>query len=216
MIENIIILSIIKCEYITKGDKRILIKIVLASESPRRKELLERIGLKFQVLPSSINEYFDNTLNVHDTAIDLSFQKAYDVAKIVDNKDAIVVGADTLVVYDGKYLGKPKDVNNAFETLKMLQGNWHEVITGFSIINNKTSEVIKDYEETRVKMISLDDLTIKKYIMTKEPMDKAGSYGIQGKGSILIERIEGCYYNVMGLPLPKVARIFMKFGIELF
>ena len=121
----------------------------------------------------------------------LAFQKAYDISKLYPDK--IVIGADTIVVYDGQVLGKPKDNDDAFRILKLLNGNEHNVITGISLIQNSSNIKIVDYESTF------------------EPMDKAGAYGIQGQGALLVEKINGCYLNVVGLPLVKLDFLLNKF-----
>ena len=139
----------------------------------------------------------------------LAFQKAYDISKLYPDK--IVIGADTIVVYDGQVLGKPKDNDDAFRILKLLNGNEHNVITGISLIQNSSNIKIVDYESTLVKFRFLSDKEINNYIETFEPMDKAGAYGIQGQGALLVEKINGCYLNVVGLPLVKLDFLLNKF-----
>ncbi len=196
-------------------------KIVLASASPRRSELLKQIGIDFKVISSDVEENIDENMPAENIVESLSYQKALDIAKKINNdcldsKDnPLVIGADTIVVKDGKILGKPKSISHAYEMLKALQGHWHEVITGVTIVDSNDSKFISDFEKTKVKMKKLDDDTIYRYIETKEPLDKAGSYGIQKIGALFIERIEGCYFNVVGLPLVKTSMILDKFGVKI-
>lgn len=188
-------------------------RIILASASPRRSELLRRIQLDFTIIPSNVEEVVDERLEGAEIVKAIASQKAWDVATKLQEK-ALVIGADTVVMKDG-VLGKPKDKNQAFAMLKRLQGEWHEVFTGVAVIDSGTGKVSQGYEKTRVKMRSLSEDTIIRYIETGEPMDKAGAYGIQGWGSLLVERIEGCYFNVVGLPLVKLSNVLEEFGVKL-
>ncbi len=188
-------------------------EIVLASASPRRSELLRGIGIDFKVIPSNTDESFDPGLMPEEIAQMLSYRKALSVAEYLKN-DSIVIGADTIVVKDG-ILGKPRNKEEAFEMLKNLQGNWHEVITGVTLIASVGFEYIKSFEKTRVKMRPLSDGEIESYISTGEPMDKAGAYGIQRVGALLIEKIEGCYFNVVGLPLHRLNSMLEDFSVFL-
>jgi len=189
---------------------------ILASASPRRAELLNKIGLEFTIIPSNIEEVIDDKDAPADIVKKLSEQKAQDVAeKIRDNGvETIVIGADTIVVTD-KILGKPVSREHAFEMLNMLQGRRHKVITGVTIVNTKTFETISDIEETYVYMRKLTPEEINTYLDTGEPFDKAGAYGIQGIGSLIIEKIEGCYFNVVGFPLSKFSKMLLNFNIKL-
>ncbi|HEY9060316.1 MAG TPA: Maf family protein [Pseudobacteroides sp.] len=187
--------------------------IILASASPRRSELLKRIGLEFKIIPSDIDEANIGNLEPASYTVDLARKKALDIANKT-NISSLIIAADTIVVKDG-ILGKPSDENEAFEMLKVLQGQWHEVITGVSVIDSGSKKGITDYEKTLVKMTSLSDMEIKAYIKSGEPMDKAGSYGIQGLGAMIVERIEGCYFNVVGLPLNKLNVMMRSFGVNL-
>lgn len=188
-------------------------KIVLASASPRRSELLKQINLEFKVIPSSLDEIINEELSIEDIVQTLAFEKASDIAKQL-NGNYLVIGADTVVVKN-EILGKPKDEEHAFTMLKTLQGEWHDVLTGIAVVDASSQKFVLGYELTHVKMKQLSDDTINSYIRTGEPMDKAGSYGIQGLGSILIERIEGCYFNVVGLPLLKLSNILEEFGVKI-
>ncbi|OPJ55526.1 nucleoside triphosphate pyrophosphatase [Alkalithermobacter paradoxus] len=189
--------------------------IVLASSSPRRIELLSNLNLEFKVLKSEIDENVNNKDEPFITAVSLSLQKALDVASRVD-KDDIVIGADTIVVFEGEILGKPNDEKQAYDTLKKLSGKYHTVVTGISIIRLSDNKKITDYVSTSVKMKELDSEKIKRYIQTKEPMDKAGAYGIQGYGALLVEKIDGDYFNVVGLPLAKLEEnLYRHFNINI-
>ena len=186
--------------------------IILASASPRRAELLKLLKLEFDVIPSYIDETINEKLNTQDTVKKLAYEKAADIANRAGIK-GLVIGADTVVVKND-ILGKPKNFEDALEMLMKLQGHWHEVLTGIAVMNTLTRKTVIEYELTRVKMKQLSEETIRSYIRTGEPMDKAGAYGIQGLGSILIERIEGCYFNVVGLPLQKLSLVLEDFGVK--
>ncbi|MDI3480496.1 MAG: nucleoside triphosphate pyrophosphatase [Tepidanaerobacteraceae bacterium] len=188
-------------------------KLILASASPRRRFLLSQLGIDFTVEPSTEEENIDTSTQPHILAADLAESKAMNVA--MRHKDSLVLGADTIVAIDGRILGKPKDSKQAAEMLSLLSGRWHYVYTGLALIDTESGKQIKDYEESRVRFKNLTSREIKNYINTGEPFDKAGAYGIQGKGSLFIEKIEGCYYNIVGLPLFKLNTMLLKFGIEL-
>jgi len=190
--------------------------IILASSSPRRYELLKQIGLEFEVIPSDVDEDVDLIHAPEELVKELAHRKAVSVARMLNQqcpeRDALVIGADTIVVKGG-VLGKPENEHRAYEMLKSLGGDWHDVITGVSVVDSCSLRSVTDFEKTRVKMRELDDRIIHNYIGTGEPLDKAGAYGIQGMGALLVERIEGCYFNVVGLPLLKLCRMLEKFGI---
>ncbi|KAG8225025.1 hypothetical protein J437_LFUL000002 [Ladona fulva] len=182
-------------------------RIILASGSPRRKDILNQVGLKYEVLPST----FEENLNPNDYshpyefATDTAYHKAREVFNRTSRdeiKPDLVIGMDTVVVCDGKMFGKPRDTNDAFKMLKKLSGTSHEVYTG--VVCLAPDRVIKFHERTEVVMAKVADEIIEGYIKTGEPMDKAGGYGIQGLGGSLIEKIDGDYYNVMGLPLHRL------------
>ena len=178
-----------------------LISNILASSSPRRKEILEQIRFEFSVSPSKINEDFNIDLPPEAFTEHWAREKAKDVAK--DYPDSLVIGADTVVFLDGKILGKPKDNESSKKMLLSLSGKTHEVITGVSLINIDSELDITFNERTYVSINTLSYKDICKYIEVYEPIDKAGSYGIQDGFSIHVERIKGCYYNIMGLPVSK-------------
>lgn len=186
-------------------------EIVLASASPRRLELLKQIGLEFTVCPAHVNETVDKHLEAQDIVKKLSMDKALKVAESLKG-DFIVIGSDTVVWCD-EILGKPKSKEQAFDMLSKLSGRWHKVYTGICVVDSEGKKTV-DYEVTDVKIRKLEVNEINGYINTKEPMDKAGGYGIQGIGALLVERIEGCYFNVVGLPLTKFANILGKYGVN--
>lgn len=184
-------------------------RIILASGSPRRRELLERYNLNINVIESNINEKINFGETPEQIAMSLALQKALYVSK--DYPDDIVIGADTIVVNMGQILGKPMNDEDAYIMLKNLSGRTHYVITGISILSINSNIKIIDYESTLVKFKDLSDGRINNYIKSGEPMDKAGSYDIQGLGAILVENIDGCYSNVVGLPLSKIDYLLSRF-----
>ena len=173
--------------------------IILASGSPRRKQLLEQINLEFEVVPSQIYEDFSLNLSPTDFVEYYAQEKAKDVANSYPDK--WVIGADTIVVFESHILGKPKNEKDSFQMLKRLSGNTHQVITGVSIQNIKQDISDSFHERTNVTFNTLSDNIINYYIKTYKPFDKAGSYGIQDWFSVCVNRIDGCFYNVMGFPL---------------
>ncbi|MBR2591205.1 MAG: septum formation inhibitor Maf [Clostridia bacterium] len=183
---------------------------ILASASPRRKELLTQAGFSFEVIPSTCDESALQGLNAKDMVEALAYQKAMDVYTM--HPDKTVLGADTVVCFDGEILGKPKDKEDAFRMLKMLSGQTHEVRTGFALLSKKAEFVSS--EAAMVTFFHLTDEQIHNYIQTGEPMDKAGAYGIQGKGAVLVRSVLGDYFNVVGLPIATVARALAALGIH--
>ncbi len=178
-----------------------ILKFILASASERRKELLSRIVRDFEVRVSDFDEDSVQVNNDIEKYVKiLSEGKAKSVA-LNCSKDSIIIGADTIVVIDNKVLGKPKDKNDAFRMLKALSNNVHRVYSGVTVINNTTKVIKSECLYTEVYFSELSDEEIWKYIETEECLDKAGAYGIQGFGGVFVKRINGCYYNVVGLPL---------------
>lgn len=189
-------------------------QMILASASPRRRELLQGLGVPFEVMSSDIEEKINTELSAPKIAKELAYQKAKDVSNKLDG-DYIVIGADTIVEYN-RILGKPKDADEAYQMLKLLSGKIHRVITGFAVIDCRTKKEIVDFEVTNVYFNHLSDEEINRYIETKEPMDKAGAYGIQGKASLFVSKIEGDYFNVVGLPIFKLGVVLRNhFDINL-
>ena len=189
-----------------------MMKIILASASPRRKQLLEQMGLKFDVITSNTKEQMPYGLDTEEIPVELAYKKAVDVSSCV-SQPAIIIGADTVVVKD-EILGKPKNEEEARQMLLKLQGKTHEVITGLAIVNTRTGIIKKGYEKTLVEMAPLSLQEIEHYVQTGEPMDKAGAYGIQGLAGIFISKITGCYFNVMGLPIHRLWSMLKEFGIN--
>lgn len=188
--------------------------IILASASPRRKELLEQIGVIFTVKPSSCEEIITDTDSAK-IVVSLSQQKAIDIAQ--NENDAIIIGSDTIVSIDNCILGKPKDKEDAYRMLKLLQGNTHQVYTGVTVIHlhGDKSEVYSFYSSTDVSFYEMTDDQIYNYIESGEPMDKAGAYGIQGKSAIYIKDINGDYNTVVGLPVAMLYQTLRLKGIDL-
>jgi septum formation protein len=186
--------------------------LILASSSPRRKELLKMLGIEFEVIPSFVDEVRFHAESPEDFALRASTEKALLVARNLEG-DSVVIGADTIVVVDGEILGKPRDKEEAKSMLGKISGREHKVITGFSIVKPKTEILHTEYLESRVKIKALAPWEIEGYIKTGEPMDKAGAYGAQGIGAFIIEEIKGSYTNVVGLPLSQLVDALTKLGI---
>jgi len=189
-------------------------KIILASTSPRRHELAKTMGLDFEVVPSKFEEDMSLKLSPEKLVMELAFGKANDVAKRFN--EGIIIGCDTIVAVGKKVLGKPKSEKDAFKMLKSYSGKSHKVLSGIAIIDCKTKKYIKDFETTKVYFTKLSDKEINSYIKTKEPMDKAGAYGIQDLSSIFIKKIDGCYFNVVGFPVHLIYKSLQKFNINIF
>jgi len=189
--------------------------IILASASPRRKEILENANVKFDVVKSTIDEVILDQELPSQVVMRLAFEKCMDIAS--KNKNDLVIGADTIVVLDDIILGKPKDKEDATSMIKKLSGKTHQVITGISLVNLSVNKKIIDYVVSNVKFKDLSEEDIKDYIQTNESLDKAGSYGIQGYGAILVEEIQGDYFNIVGLPISRLSDLLKKhFSINLF
>jgi septum formation protein len=187
-------------------------RIILASNSPRRKELLMQIGVEFEIIPSNFEEQaFD--LAPSKLVEHFAYMKAKDVAQTVKN-DALVIGSDTIVYLD-EIMGKPKNREDAFNMLRKLSGKQHHVLSGLSIINTAMGESLTEHECTAVKMKELSSAEITAYVNTGEPLDKAGAYAIQGMGSLFVERIDGDYFNIVGLPLFRLGKMLEQFEIKL-
>lgn len=186
--------------------------IILASTSPRRRALLEQVGLReFKLSAPQVDEEIDREMPPGAQVEALSLRKAKAVRAKADPGD-IIVAADTVVSLDGEVLGKPRDETDAFRMLSALSGNRHQVYTGMTVLRGERA--ITEHEMTTVSFRKLDPEEIRNYIATGEPMDKAGAYGIQGVGALLVDRIEGDYYNVMGLPVCRLGRVLAGFGID--
>ena len=188
-------------------------KIILASGSPRRKKLLEQLGLKFEIKTSNFEEKIEPNLNPHTLVKKQSRGKAKNVAKLY--KNALIIAADTMVYLNGKYIGKPITEKNARNALQQLSGKKHLIISGFTIIDTLTNKTITKSVETKVYFKKLTLKEIDDYIKTGEPLDKAGAYGIQEKGAIFVEKIEGDYFNVVGLPIFALVTELKKFDVKI-
>lgn len=204
-------------------------RIILASASPRRKELLEQVGIEFEICPAKGEEIITKTVPP-EVVCELSDQKAMEVAQLITQydeahrdittpADIMVIGADTVVAYENQILGKPKDEADAERMLSMLAGNTHSVYTGVTVvIIDKDGRAGKKtfYEKTDVVMHRMSQKQIRDYIATGEPMDKAGSYGIQGKCAIYVKEIHGDYNNVAGLPVARLYQELFAIGIDMY
>ncbi|MDW7987756.1 MAG: Maf family protein [candidate division WOR-3 bacterium] len=187
-------------------------RIILASSSPRRKRLLAMLGVKFSVLAPNIKE---DTLHLSPErlATTLAEKKVYSVAGKI--KNGIIIGVDTIVAINNKILGKPQSKKDARKMLKLLSNKTHRVISGLVILALPENKVLKTHEITKVTFRKLSSQEIENYLKTNEPYDKAGAYGIQGIGGQFVKQIDGCYYNVVGLPITKLIRALKKFGVRI-
>lgn len=195
-------------------------RIILASGSPRRKELLEAVGIKFEVIVSDADESSvkSDGVPVNIYVQELALLKAAAAAKLVmKDKNAVIISADTVVSADGKILGKPNDAEDAFSMLSMLSGRAHEVYSGFCVMRIRDGKTVCRAVKTDVHFKTLSEDKIWRYIATGEPADKAGSYGIQGIGGLLVDKIEGDYQNVVGLSVSALSDVLEEeFNIEIF
>ncbi|MGQ9456643.1 MAG: Maf family protein [Armatimonadota bacterium] len=186
-------------------------RIILASASPRRRELLSLIFQTFEVHPSSFNEELvPCELKPAERVVYSAHQKAREV--LTKHVDALIIAADTIVVIDGQILGKPSNQVDADRMLQLLSGKTHQVYTGIAVAYKKT--ICTDWERTDVTFRKISGELIQRYIATGEPMDKAGAYAIQGKASVFVKGIRGCFFNVVGLPIYKLSRLLEKMGYE--
>jgi septum formation protein len=188
----------------------VLSRLILASASPRRRELLNQIGLKFEVIVSSLEEKLLDDLIPKEQAKRIALSKAEALGDLYPGDT--IIAADTIVVLDNTVLGKPVDREQAREMLQSLNGRKHQVITGFAVIHGQKK--IVDAEQTEVFFRRLSGAEIENYLDSGEYIDKAGAYGIQGLGCLLVERIEGCYFNVVGLPLSRLYQVIKQFGYQ--
>lgn len=187
-------------------------RLILASASPRRRSLLEQIGLTFRIRPSEVEECHHLRGDAPTLACCLALEKARWVA--CREKEGLVIGADTVVVLDGEILGKPRDHAEAFNMLVELAGRTHQVVTGVALVEVMSRRERVGYQETAVTMRPPEPDRLWAYVATSEPIGKAGAYAVQGKGALLVERIEGCYSNVVGLPLGLLTDMLREFGVD--
>jgi len=188
--------------------------IILASKSPRRKELLENIGLKFSVKPAEIEEIHRGVESIGEIVIDLAEQKG-EAVKALMFHERLIIASDTIVVINGQILNKPDDRDHAFEMLRTLSGNVHSVFTSLYVSDAYKNAVVKEFTETKVEFFRMTDDQINAYLDTHEPFDKAGAYGIQGYGSKFIKKIDGCFFSVMGFPVPLFSQKMYELGYVL-
>jgi len=189
--------------------------LILASSSPRRQELIRFLQLPFSVIPSHADETVTEPLRPADLVQTLSLRKAEAVVpQVRPDGRSIIVGSDTVVVIRERILGKPADENEAVRMLQLLQGQVHEVYSGVACIDLEGGTRLVRHRMTKVRMKPLDEEQIRRYVATGEPMDKAGAYAIQGLGALVVEAIEGCYFNVVGLPLSLLNDMLAELGVQ--
>lgn len=188
-------------------------RIILASSSPRRKQLLEQLGISFDCCPARIDEDLGTEETAREAVRRIALNKAEKASEMVRN--SIIIAADTMVVCNGEVLGKPDNARDAFSKLYKLKGREHEVITAVCVMDTENGQCEVQDEITRVYFRDISDEEIRAYIRTEEPMDKAGAYGIQGMGAVFVDRIEGCYFNVVGLPLKHLYSMLQRQGVKL-
>ena len=186
-------------------------ELILASQSPRRRELLARLGLTFTIRPADIDETMDPARSPFDEVARLSARKAAAIAETAGD-GAVVVAADTVVVLEDRVLGKPRSADEAREMLRSLSGRPHQVMTGMTVLRSGRAQT--DTVVTDVHFRPLEAAEIEAYVASGEPMDKAGAYGIQGLASVFVDRLDGDYYNVMGLPLCRLCQMLRAAGVE--
>jgi septum formation protein maf len=186
--------------------------MILASNSQRRQEILKDAGFNFRVITSNIEEISDKE-NVIERILDIAEKKLEQIAK--NNVNEFILAADTVVELDKNIFGKPKDREEAFKFLKLLSGKIHRVITAYVFKNISKNILIKEVVVSEVKFFDLDDETINWYLDTGEPFDKAGAYGIQGYGRVLVEKIDGDYYSIMGFPISNFLKNLRKIGYKI-
>lgn len=184
--------------------------VILASQSPRRRELLGLTGLEFLVRSADVDETMRPEATAYEEVARLSRKKALAVER---GEDDVVIAADTIVVCDGLRLGKPRDAEEAFRMLRMLSGREHQVMTGLTVVRGEQMETVT--EVTNLRFRPLSDGEIRHYIATGEPMDKAGAYGIQGGGAMFVSHLDGDYFNVVGLPVCRLTQMLRQFGLKI-
>ena len=188
-------------------------KLILASSSPRRAWLLRQVGIPFRTMEVDVDEGFSEELSPADYVVSLAERKARSAASKL--REGIVLAADTIVLFQGKIMGKPKDAEEAKKMLCRLSGNTHQVYTGLALIDVGKGSMATGYEVTKVKFHPLSADFIASYVETGEPLDKAGAYGVQRRGALLVEKVDGCFYNVVGLPLSKLLTLLQELGYGL-
>lgn len=187
--------------------------VVLASASPRRRQLLQQVGIACIVDPADICEASIQRKHPDTLAKTLAEEKALTVSR--RHTQGYIVGADTFITVDGAVLNKPGDEQEAFAMLRQLSGRTHQVVSGVAVVDAAAGQLVSDTAVTHVTFRQLDDEHITRYIATGEPFDKAGAYGIQERGALFVSHIQGCYPNVVGLPLATLVRLFAKLGVDI-
>jgi septum formation protein len=187
-------------------------KLILASSSPRRKELLGKLGIPFEVVTAGVSEDVEGDIGPEEMVVMLAKRKAGAVAQSLTS--GIVIGSDTTIAFEGKVLGKPKDKEDARAILKSLRGKRHQVYSGIALVNVENNRVEASAVVTSIRMRNYSDDEINDYVASGEPMDKAGAYAIQGEGGRLVEQMEGSFDNVVGLPVRELAEMLKRFGFE--
>lgn len=187
--------------------------LVLASASPRRAELLHQVGVPFKIIIPDIAEEKCNNLPPYEMVIQLSLEKALAVSDRLE--EGIIIAADTVVLYRGATIGKPVNQKEALQTLRLLSGNQHLVLTGLTVLDAASGKYENRTSTTKVWMTSLTETELDAYVATGEPLDKAGAYGIQGKAALFVDKIEGCYFNVVGLPLNLLYNMLKKMHVTI-
>ncbi len=182
-------------------------KLILASQSPRRSMILEKIGIQFEIIHSDYEEDMTKDMSVEDLAKEMALGKAEDVAKKCDD-DCIVLGFDSFVELDGELLGKPKDLEHAKEMIKKMSGKTHKVVTGIALIDSGNK--ILETDITSVTFRDVSDAEVDDYLKKAEVLDKAGAYAIQEQAAFFVKKVDGCFYNILGLPIYKVYRLLKK------
>lgn len=190
-------------------------QIILASASPRRAEILKQIGLSFKIMASDLDENLsEQSFSPPELVMDLALKKARQVAPVVN--EGLIIGADTVVVINDEILGKPAGSAEAAMMLAKLNGKVHSVFTGIALVEIPGGKNLVGCAETKVKFRTLNTAEINAYVATGESLDKAGAYGIQGKGAVLVETITGCYFNIVGLPIAKLLEMLREFGVVIW
>jgi septum formation protein len=190
-------------------------KLMLASASPRRKQLLKELGVRFSVISGSFDEPPHSKCEAPSVYVRKNAEGKARSAVHTD-KNALIIGADTIVVYRGRLLGKPGSLKDSFDYLHLLNGRTHAVYTGLCVFDASDGSSLSDYEKTQVTFRKLTEAEIGAYLGRINPMDKAGAYAIQGEGALIVDSIVGCYYNVMGFPIAKLEQMLLKKGVSLF
>ena len=185
-------------------------KVILASASPRRKEIMDMLGIDYEVVVSSIDETMDDTLSIEERTMEIARKKALDVLSC--NQECLVIGSDTIVEVDGRILGKPHSISEAEEMIRLISGRSHRVMTALAMVSQDEEYVVCDV--ANVHFIEVPEEEIKQYVLTEEPYDKAGRYAIQGWAGVYISSIEGSFYTVMGLPLHLVYEKLSELGYQ--